>query len=136
VKVAPDDELKQLTSLVVDFRDRRDWAQFHHPKELASALAIEVAEIMELFRFKTAQEVRELLGEPSAQEELGAELADSLFLLLLLSYESGVDLRRAFEQKLELLEERYPVDKVKGKSAKWTEYQPDGTATVGDAKPK
>lgn len=115
-------ELKELQARVVEFRERRDWAQFHHPKELASALSIEVAEIMELFRFKTAEEVQELLKEPEMQSELGAELADTLFLLLLLAHESEVDLRSAFEKKILLLEERYPVEKVRGRSDKWTEY--------------
>lgn len=115
-------ELNELQAQIVDFRERRDWAQFHHPKELASALSIEVAEIMELFRFKTADEVRELVKDQSFKGELSAELADSLFLLLLLAHESKVELRDAFDKKLALLEERYPVEKVKGKSAKWTEY--------------
>ena len=114
--------LKRLTEMVVDFRERRDWAQFHHPKELASALTIETAEIMELFRFKTAEEVRELVKQPEMASALGAELADTLFLLLLLAYESGIDLTPAFERKLALLEERYPVEKARGCNAKWTEY--------------
>jgi len=123
MKSVPGEELKELTQLVVDFRERRDWAQFHHPKELASALSIEVAEIMELFRFKTAEQVVEMVKQPEVRQELGAELADSLFLLLLLSHESDIDLREAFESKLELLESRYPVERAKGSSAKWTEYQ-------------
>ena len=114
--------LEALTKLVVDFRERRDWAQFHHPKELASALAIEVAEIMELFRFKTAAEVREMVKNQSTQEELGAELADTLFLTLLLAFESGVDLEKAFHKKLALLEERYPEEQARGRNSKWTEY--------------
>lgn len=116
-------DLPELTRRVVDFRERRDWAQFHHPKELASALSIEVAEIMELFRFKTAEEVRELVRETGFRDKLGAEIADTLFLVLLLAYESGVDLAAAFERKLVLLEERYPEDKARGRSDKWTAYQ-------------
>lgn len=114
--------LKRLTEMVVDFRERRDWAQFHHPKELASALTIETAEIMELFRFKTAEEVRELVKQPEMASELGAELADTLFLLLLLAHESEIDLGSAFEKKLALLEKRYPEEKARGRNDKWTEY--------------
>lgn len=116
-------ELKTLTEQIVSFRENRDWAQFHHPKELSSALAIEVAEIMELFRFKTGDEVRQMLIEPEFRAKVGAELADTLFLLLLLAFESGVDIRQAFEQKLELLEQRYPVEQCRGRNDKWTEYQ-------------
>lgn len=115
-------ELRNLSRKVLDFRERRDWAQFHHPKELASALTIEAAEIMELFRFKTADEVRRLVKEPEMAEALGGELADTLFLLLLLAHESGLDLESAFEKKLAILEARYPVEKARGKSDKWTEY--------------
>ena len=82
-------KIEELTAMVVDFRERRDWAQYHHPKELASALSIEVSEIMELFRFKSADEVKEMVKEPEFREKVGAELADSLFLLLLLAHEWG-----------------------------------------------
>ena len=115
-------DLQDLTQKVWEFREARDWAQFHHPKELASALSIEVAEIMELFRFKTPSDIAELLEQPEFREKLGAELADSLFLLLLLARESRVDLLQAFEAKLELLESRYPVEKARGRNDKWTEY--------------
>lgn len=115
-------DLSLLGQMVVDFRERRDWAQFHHPKELASALSIETAEIMELFRFKSAEEVRELVRRPEMASALGAELADTLFLLLLLAHEAGLDLEEVFHQKLAVLEERYPVDKAKGRNDKWTEY--------------
>ncbi len=116
--------LSRFTEKVVAFRDRRDWAQFHHPKELASALAIEVAEAMELFRFLSPEEIAEKLsGEPEYRERLGHELADSLFLLLLLAHDSGVDLQTAFEGKLALLEDRYPEESSRGRNLKWTEYR-------------
>lgn len=116
-------DLESLTQRVWEFREARDWAQFHHPKELASALSIEVSEIMELFRFRSAGEVTELLQDEEYRQQVGAELADSLFLLLLLSKETGVDLRAAFERKLALLEERYPVEKSRGRNDKWTAYR-------------
>ena len=116
-------DVERLTAMVVDFREKRDWAQFHHPKELASALSIEIAEIMELFRFKTAEEVRTLLTDSAFRDKVGAEIADSFFLILLLAFESGVDIESAFQKKLELLEQRYPVEQAKGRSDKWTAYQ-------------
>jgi NTP pyrophosphatase (non-canonical NTP hydrolase) len=116
-------DLESLTQRVWEFREARDWAQFHHPKELASALSIEVSEIMELFRFRSAGEVTERLQDEEYRQQVGAELADSLFLLLLLSKETGVDLRAAFERKLALLEERYPVEKSRGRNDKWTAYR-------------
>ena len=115
--------LEELTNRVVAFRDERDWSQFHHPKELSSALAIEVGEIMELFRFKTPDDVATELQDPKFRKELGQEVADSLFLLLLLAHDSGVDLEASFEEKLKLLNSRYPVERCKGKNEKWTAYQ-------------
>lgn len=115
-------DLKSLTQRVWEFREARDWAQFHHPKELASALSIEVAEIMELFRFRNCEQVLDLLKDPEYRGTLGAELADTLFLLLLLARETGIDLEEAFERKLGLLEERYPVEKARGRNDKWTSY--------------
>ena len=108
-------KIEELTEMVVDFRERRDWAQYHHPKELASALSIEV--------FKTAEEVKEMVKEPEFRDKVGAELADSLFLLLLLAHESGVDLPQAFRKKLDILEQRYPEDQARGRNDKWTVYQ-------------
>ena len=67
-----------------EFREARDWAQFHHPKELASALSIEVSEIMELFRFQSPEQVAEKLKGDEFRQAMGDELADTLFLLLLL----------------------------------------------------
>lgn len=114
--------LDELADQVLDFRDRRDWSQFHHPKELASALAIEVAEVMELFRFKSPQQVATELEDGEFKEKLGDELADSLFLLLLLAKDSQIDLKSAFDRKLKLLEERYPEDESRGRNEKWTSY--------------
>lgn len=116
-------DLKQLTQRVVAFRDERDWSQFHHPKELSSALAIEVGEIMELFRFKTPADVVAELEGPEFKKELGREIADSLFLLLLLAHDSGVDLEASFDDKLKLLDSRYPVERCRGKNEKWTAYK-------------
>lgn len=116
-------DLEELTQKVWEFREARDWAQFHHPKELASALSIEVSEIMELFRFRSPEQVNEMLSDDDYRQQVGAELADSLFLLLLLSKETGVDLRAAFERKLALLETRYPVEQSRGRNDKWTTYQ-------------
>lgn len=116
-------DLQSLTERVWAFREARDWAQFHHPKELASALAIEVAEVMELFRFRSPDEVRQRLEQTEYREQLGAELADTLFLLLLLAHEAGIDLESAFEAKLQLLEQRYPVDQARGRNDKWTAYR-------------
>lgn len=124
-------DLKALTSLVWNFREARNWAQFHHPKELAAALSIEVSEVLELFRFRTTTEVTESLQDPSFQQDVGAECADILFLLLLLAHECHLDLEKSFQAKLQLLETRYPIDRASGKNLKWTAYQNDSNSSLG-----
>ena len=111
--------LGKLQELVVQFREARDWKQFHHPKDLSMVLTIEASEVMDLFRFKTNEEIREAL--PNIRRDLSHELADVLNLLLLLAHETGVDLDQALRDKLEILEDRYPVETARGRNLKYTE---------------
>lgn len=114
--------LASVRKAVLAFRDARDWAQFHHPKDLAVALSIEAAEILEWFRFKTDEEVKAQVeaGDISA---LGHELADVLYWVVLLSHETGVDLASAMEEKLAISGQRYPVDLARGRKEKYTELR-------------
>ncbi len=111
--------LADLRREVLAFRDARDWAQFHHPKDLAVALSIEAAEVLELFRFRNDAEVRSqvLAGDVT---DLAHELADVLYWVLLLSHEVGVDLARAMEEKLAFNAHRYPVELSRGRKEKYT----------------
>ncbi|MBI3587666.1 nucleotide pyrophosphohydrolase [Candidatus Micrarchaeota archaeon] len=114
--------LAQLRALANKFRDERDWRQFHAPKEMAIDLSIEAAEVLEHFRFKSDDEVAELLKSASKREEIGDELADCLWALLYLSDEMGIDLAGAFGKKLEKTARKYPVHLSKGKNKKYDEY--------------
>lgn len=111
--------LADLRKEVLAFRDARDWAQFHQPKDLALALSIEASEVLELFRFKSDAEVRSQV-ERGEVTELGHELADVLYWVLLLSHEAGVDLARAMEEKLAFNARRYPVELSRGRKEKYT----------------
>ena len=115
--------LAALRRTVLAFRDARDWAQFHQPKDLALALAIEAAEVLELFRFKTDPEIQALV-EAGDVTDLGHELADVLYWVLLLSHEAGVDLAAAMEEKLAISGHRYPVELARGRKVKYTELRP------------
>ncbi len=106
-------ELRKLTERILEFRDQRDWSQFHNPKDLAIALSVEASEVLELFRFKSVEEAR-LEGLPD-------ELADVLYFVLLLAHETGVDLVRALDQKMARNEEKYPVSLSRGRNLKYTE---------------
>ena len=113
--------LDDLLDRIVKFRDERDWKQFHKPKDLALALTIEISEILEHLRFKSDGEIEEYLGDGEHRQEVGSELADALYFLLLLSHEAGVDLAAAFEKKMEVIARKYPVHLAKGSNKKYTD---------------
>ena len=112
-------DLKKLEKDVVDFRDARDWKQFHNPKDIALSLMLEAAEVLEHFQWKNSSELDEYLEDNVSK--IGDELADVLSYALLLSHELGIDLEEAFNRKLQESDNKYPVEKSKGKHAKYTE---------------
>lgn len=114
--------IEELRKKVTDFRDKRDWKQFHHPKDVAIALSIEIAEILEHFRFKTNDEIKEYINNPENKKELGYEMADVLNFILILADETDIDIPTALDEKLEILNKKYPIDKCKGKPHKYTHY--------------
>ncbi len=113
-----DTTVVQLRELIRYFVDRRDWRQFHTPKNLAMSLAIEAAEIMEHFQWLTHEEVKELLARPAAKRKVADEMADVLSFLLSLSAATGIDLSQAFERKMAANEKKYPAGKVRGRYKK------------------
>ena len=101
---------------VLRFRDDRDWRQFHTPKDLAISMSLEAAEVLELFQWSgTDLECREKLPQ------LREELADVLSYCILLADVCGLDLDEIINEKVDKNEAKYPVDKAKGRSAKYTE---------------
>ncbi len=112
--------MQELVKRLRLFAEARDWEQFHSPKNLAMALAVEVAEIVEHFQWLTEEESRGL-GEDK-RAELADEIGDVMIYLVNLSDKLGVDPLRAAAEKLEKNEKKYPVGLVKGKSQKYTEY--------------
>src|SRR5438105_3394097 len=111
--------LSDLTRRVLRHREEREWAQFHTPKELAISLCVESAELLALMQWKTEEELRQALE--AKHEQVRDELADVLHSLLLLASDLRVDLTAALEQKLAKDALKYPVDKSRGKSAKYDE---------------
>ena len=115
--------LSALKDLVLAFSRERNWEQFHHPKDLGVALACEVGEVLEHFRYKTNEEIVTSLAETAALRELSHELADCLWLLLRLADVCHVDLATSLQEKVVLAAEKYPVDKAYGRADKYTRYQ-------------
>lgn len=112
--------LDELTNFVISFRDKRDWKQFHNPKDCAIALSLEATEVLEQFRWKNKTETKEYLTKNKSS--IADELADVLFWVLLMSHDLHIDLGKAFYQKRAADTIKYPVEKVKGKHKKYNEY--------------
>jgi len=112
-------DLQSLTQSLRDFATERDWAQFHSPKNLASALAVEAAELLEPFQWLTQEQSRNLPVQKKA--EVAAEAADVLLYLLQLCDKLKIDLLEAARMKLIVNGEKYPVGHVHGSSKKYTE---------------
>ncbi|RMG42271.1 MAG: nucleotide pyrophosphohydrolase [Candidatus Dadabacteria bacterium] len=112
--------LSELTSLITAFRDERDWKQYHTVKDMLISLMIEASELAEHFQWKNEDQIREYLE--SNRENISHELADVLYWVLLIANDLDIDLENAFLDKMEINRNKYPADKVRGKSAKYTEY--------------
>lgn len=112
---------ESLIESILKFRDARDWKQFHTPKNLAAALAIESAELQELFLWKTDEEVSDYLDSDQGRSRLEEELADTFIYCLLLAETTGVDPAEVIRRKLEVNDQKYPADLAKGRAAKYTE---------------
>ncbi|MCO5950496.1 nucleotide pyrophosphohydrolase [Mucilaginibacter flavidus] len=106
-------DLKNLQKALLDFRDERDWAQFHNAKDLALALSIEAAELNELFLWKKPEDAN--------IEKIKDELADVFGYVLLLADKYNLDLIEIMTRKIQKNAEKYPVDKAKGNAKKYNE---------------
>jgi NTP pyrophosphatase (non-canonical NTP hydrolase) len=108
----------ELKKQVGDFCEERDWRQFHSPKDLAIGITTESAELLEIFRFQSDQQVADMLDRQDTRQEIGEELADVFFFLLRLSELYGFDLSSELKQKLEKNALRYSVATSRGKNYK------------------
>lgn len=106
-------DIEQLIQQIRDFRDARDWQQFHNSKDLALALNIESAELLELFLWKG--------NEEADADRLKEELADVFMYALLLADKHGFDVRQIIEDKIKINNQKYPVDKSKGTAKKYND---------------
>lgn len=105
------------------FVHERDWAQFHNPKDLAAAITIEAAELMELFLWKSPVEVAVAVTQPSDEQRLREELADIVILCCCLANRLDLDLSTAVYDKVEANAAKYPARLSRGRADKYTRYQ-------------
>lgn len=119
MKSDKDTTIESLKRKVVKFRDERDWKKFHLPKNLAISIAIEVAELLENFQWKTDEEIEELLKEENSKKKVRREIADIIMFCLSLSEVTGIDIAESVLDKLRENEKKYPVQKAKGTAKKY-----------------
>jgi dCTP diphosphatase len=107
--------VSDLRTLVRDFVDARDWQQFHSPKNLSMALAIEAAELMEHFQWITPDASREIDKDREKLGEVSEELADVLCYALAIANELNIDVATAMASKMKKNELKYPADEFRGR---------------------
>lgn len=110
------EKYQQVLNQLLQFRDERDWKQFHDSKNLATAISIEAAELNELFLWKTVEE-----SEKVDISKIKEELADVFSFAFLLAEKHGLDPFEIIAEKIKKNAEKYPVDKAKGTATKYTD---------------
>ena len=106
-------DIREITEALLEFRDERDWAQFHNPKDLALALNIEAGELLENFLWKSAAQ--------ADMDKVKEELADVFAFAFLLAEQYGFDVKQIVLEKIAKNALKYPVEKSKGTAKKYTE---------------
>ena len=113
------DKIRILTEKIITFRNARDWKQFHNPKDVSLSLVLEATEVLEHFQWKNGSEIDNNIKEKSS--DIAEELADVLYWLLLLSHDLNIDLLESLDKKIDKNSKKYPIEKAKGNSKKYTE---------------
>ena len=111
--------MQELVKKIRAFARDRDWEQFHSPKNLAMALSVEIAEVVEHFQWLTQEESNRLDAEKLKQ--IREEIGDVMIYLARLADRLGIDPVQAAEEKMRINEKKYPVEKARGLAAKYTE---------------
>jgi len=113
--------VEDLKTRVLAFARARDWEQFHSPKNLSMALAVEAGELMEHFLWADADASMKLSKGKAKRAEIADELADVVIYALEFANITGIDVAAAIESKMAANAKKYPVEKAKGRSVKYTE---------------
>jgi len=111
--------IKKLTDAALKFRDERDWAQFHNPKDMALSMSLEVAELLELMQWKNGRELVAHLK--SRHTDVAHELSYILYWVLVIANDLKIDLDEEFHDKLAHNAKKYPIERARGKAKKYTE---------------
>jgi NTP pyrophosphatase (non-canonical NTP hydrolase) len=112
-------DFQDLKNQLLEFRRLRDWHQFHDPKNLAEGMVIEAAELLENFLWKSSSQSRHLTD--TERKRVEEEVADVFAFLIYFCHETEIDLFEAARRKIEINNQKYPVEKAKGRSTKYTD---------------
>ena len=112
---------QKTIEMVLNFRDERNWKQFHNPKDLAISISLEAAELLEVFQWSGAD-----LNREAKKANIEEELADIVNYCILMADACGLDLDEVVQKKVKRNAEKYPVSKAFGNSSKYTELTGDG----------
>lgn len=114
--------IQELKNKIKEFCEERDWDQYHNAKDLAIGIVTEASELLEHFRFKSENQIKEMLSSPEKRKHISEELADALYFLLRLAEKYNIDLSTALNEKMKKNKEKYPIEKAKGSNKKYTEF--------------
>lgn len=109
--------LEDLIKEIIEFRNERNWKQFHNPKDVALSLSLEASEVVEHFQWKNSEEINEYIK--TNKSDIADELADVLYWVLLMSYDLDINILDALNKKMQKNVEKYPVEKSKNRHNKY-----------------
>ena len=110
--------IQELKKKIQAFCEERDWDQFHNPKDLAIGISTESNELLDVFRFQSIEQMKELFANPSSRKHIEDELADTFFFILRFAQMNNIDLDSALDAKISKNSKRYTVENSKGKNNK------------------
>ena len=115
-------DLKKINSEIEKLVHERDWDQFHSVKNLSMALSVESSELMEIFQWMSEEQSNQVHNDPKTLAKLEDEVADVFVYLMRIVSKSHINLEQAVSNKLKKNAEKYPIEKSKGNSKKYTEF--------------
>ncbi|MEM3772036.1 MAG: nucleotide pyrophosphohydrolase [Candidatus Micrarchaeia archaeon] len=113
--------VKELKDKVQKFCEDRDWDQFHNAKDLAIGISTEASELLDLFRFKSQDDIDKMMQDPTKRERIGEELADVIYFTFRFAQRFNFDISEELDKKLRKNNEKYPIEKAKGSNKKYDE---------------
>ena len=112
---------EKLAAALRSFAVERDWDQFHTPKNLATSISVEAAELLELFQWSRGQKSWDEVTDPSIRARIEDELADILLYVIRFADKAGIDLETISERKIAANAAKYPPEKFRGSDRKYDE---------------